>query len=156
MRREVKTAIWIAFAGFLWAILEFVAGLHTSRINMHAVITLFAFLPVLLIYIWHYRRTKKEYQQQLTWQKGFLSGLFVTGVAIPLSQAGFLIFYYFINPKLFSAFTKYSIENKIMTAEEAGNYFSISNYLVQIAIGTLMIGLLFSVILSFIFKAKIK
>lgn len=156
MRQEVKTAIWIAIAGFLWAILEFITGLHTSNIELHATITWFAFLPVLLIYIWHYRLMKKQYQHNLTWRRGFFSGLFVTGVTIPLSMIGFSLFFYLINPNLFSSFTKYSVDNKIMSAEEAAKNFSLTSYLAQIAIGMLIIGLLLSVILSFIFKSKSK
>lgn len=156
MRKEVKTAIWVAIAGFLWVILEFATGLQTKRIDLHGVFTWFAFIPVILIYIWHYRNIKKQYQQQLTFKKGFLSGMFVTGVAIPLSQIGFLLFYYLINPNFFSAFSKYTVDNKIMTTEEAAKYFNLSNYLVQIAIGMLAIGLLLSLILSLTFKSKAK
>jgi uncharacterized PurR-regulated membrane protein YhhQ (DUF165 family) len=156
MRREVKTAIWLALAGFIWAILEFITGLHSSNIKMHATITWFAFLPSVLIYIWHYKGLKKEKGGQLTWTRGFLSGMFVTGVAIPLSQFGFAVFYYLINPNLFSSFAKYSVDNKLMTSDEAAKYFTLSNYLVQIAVGILLIGLVLSVILSLIFKSKEK
>lgn len=156
MRKEFKTALLIALAGFAWAVIEFITGLHSSRIELHSVITWFAMIPVLFIYIWHYRQIKKHSQGQLTFKKGFLSGMFVTGVAMPLSMIGFLLFYYLINPNFFTAFTNYSVENKIMTTEEASKYFNLNSYLVQIAIGILIIGLLLSLILSFIFKSKAK
>lgn len=156
MRKEAKTAIWVAIAGFAWVLLEFVTGLHTSNIDMHATVTWFAFVPTILIYIIHFEYLKKQMQDQLTFKKGFLSGTLVTFIAIPLSQIGFAIFYYLINPSLFSAFKNYSVQNQIMSADEADLYFNIGNYLVQIALGILIIGLLLSSILSFIYKSKTK
>lgn len=156
MRKEFKTALLIALAGFAWAVIEYITGFHSSRIELHSVITWFAMIPVLFIYIWHYRQTKKHSHGQLTFKKGFLSGMLVTGVSMPLSMIGFLLFYYLVNPGFFSAFIKYSVENKIMTTDEAAAYFNIGSYLLQIAIGILIIGLLLSLILSFIFKSKVK
>jgi hypothetical protein len=43
-----------------------------------------------------------------------------------------------------------------MTSAEAEKYFTLGNYLLQIAIGILLIGVVLSVILSFIFKSKTK
>ncbi len=156
MRKEVKTAIWVSVAGFAWVILEFVAGLHTSNIDMHATVTWFAFVPTILIYISHFEYLKKQTNDQLAFKKGFFSGIFITVITIPLSQIGFTIFYYLINPSLFSAFKVYSVQNNIMSAGEAELYFTIGNYLVQIALGILIIGLLLSSILSLIYKSKIK
>ena len=156
MKKEYVTAIAVAIAGLLWAILEFVAGFHSSRIELHATVTWFAFVPVILIYTWHYRTIKQQYREKLTWQKGVFSGLLVTGIAIPLNMIGFSLFYYLINPNLFNSFIKYSVDAKLLTVEDAGKYFTLSNYLIQIAIGTLILGILLSVILSLFFKTKAK
>ena len=56
MRKEFKTALLIALAGFAWAVIEYITGFHSSRIELHSVITWFAMVPVLFIYIWHYRQ----------------------------------------------------------------------------------------------------
>lgn len=156
MRKEVKTAIWVAVLGFAWVVLEFITGLHTSNIEMHGAVTWFAFLPVILVYFWHYKYLNKKVPNQLTFKQAFFSGMIVTAIAIPLSQIGFAIFYYLINPNFFSAFKNYSVQTKIMDAGEADKYFTMSSYLIQIAMGMLLIGIVLSLILSLIYKSKVK
>lgn len=156
IKKEFLTAIYIALAGFVWAILEFAFGLHTTRIHLHETLTWFAVIPTLIIYLWHYSKGKKEVQHEFTFWRAFKSGAIVTVVASILSPITFSLFYYLINPNLFKSFQAHVVSTKTMSMEEAQHYFNLSSYLVQINIGILIMGLIISLFLSLIFKNKIK
>ncbi len=156
VQNEILTAFYLSLAGFIWAILEFVFGLHTTRIHFHATITWFAIIPTLIIYLWHYYKIKKINQAEFTFWKAFKTGAIVSIIASILNPIGFALFFYFVNPNLFNAFQLYVTEKKLMSLEEAKHNFNLSSYLIQICIGSLIMGLIISLILSLIFKNKSK
>lgn len=155
MSLEIRTAGWLAIAGFLWVVLEYALGMHSVRIDWHETITWFAFVPSIMIYIYHYRKLRQKHAGKLTVKKGLISGLLVTAVAIPLNVLAFTVYYYMINPNFFTAFINYTVDHKVMSRDVAASYFSMGSYALQIAVGTLFMGVLLSVVLSFIFKSKI-
>lgn len=154
MRQEIRTAFWLAFAGFLWVILEYVTGLHTVRIKWHETLTWFAFVPTILIYTMHYRKIRQDHAGKLTFKKGLLSGLLATILAVPINLLGFVLYAQIINPNFFESFVNYMVDNKMMLRDTAVSYFSMGSYAVQIAIGTLFTGIMLSVVLSFIYRSK--
>jgi len=108
-----------------------------------------------LIYVWHYFKLRANFAP-LDFRSGFISGAVVTLLASVLNLICFSIFYYFINPDLFNALQAYAVKSNLMTQQEAQQYFNLSSYLTQLFFGSLIMGLIFSLILTLIFKNKIK
>ncbi|MGB4773409.1 MAG: DUF4199 domain-containing protein [Chitinophagaceae bacterium] len=156
MKAELKSALGISIAGFIWVVLEYVFGLHSTRINLHSSLTWLAIVPIIFFYIIHFRDLNRNSAQKMTFKKGFLSGMMVTLFSIPLSQIGFLLYYYLINPNFFTAFRKYTVENNFMSPTEADQYFTLRNYLIQISAGSIFMGIVLTLILTLIFSSKKK
>lgn len=156
MKIEVRTALLLSLIGFFWATLEFATGFHTTRINLHSKVTWIAILPIMVVYIYHYKKIKKLSNYQLSFKEGCKSGLITTLLSVPANITGFLLFYLIINPSFFENFKTYTIEKKIFSVSEASKYFTLSNYLLQIIIGSLASGLLLSLLLSLLHKINAK
>lgn len=156
MKAELKSAIGICIAGFIWVLLEYVSGLHNTRINLHSSLTWLAIVPIIFIYIAHFTGLSRKSTQKLTFKKGFFSGMMVTLFSIPLSQIGFLLYYYLINPNFFTAFRKYTVEKNMMSSTEADQYFTLRNYLIQISAGSIFMGIVLTLVLTLIFSSKKK
>lgn len=156
MKAALKSAIWISIAGFIWILLEYVTGLHSTRIHLHSSLTWLAIIPVILIYVWHYSNLRKQSATKLGIQKGLISGTIVTLLSIPLSLIGFTLYYYLINPGFFTAFRRYTVEQNIFSATEAEQYFTLRNYLMQISAGSVFMGIILTLVLTLIFSTKKK
>jgi hypothetical protein len=146
---EIKWAIIFLVMMTLWMVMEKMTGLHDKHIDKHTTITYFVAIPAILIYVLALLdKRKNQYNGYMTYQQGFVTGLIMTiliTIATPLLQ---FITTRYISPDYFTNMTRYSIDHKIMTGEEAEKMFNEKNYIIQATIGTLIMGLVTSAIVA--------
>ncbi len=152
---EVKWAIIFITTILGWSVLEKVAGLHDKNIEMHATFSAFFMLPAILVYFLAIRDKKHNYYDgNMNFSHGFMAGLWVTifvAICNPLTQ---WLISFVITPEYFENVIAYSVENEMSTLEEATAYFNYQSYVIQGTIGTLIIGIVTSVILALLLKTR--
>src|SRR5690606_4428857 len=110
-------------------------GLHDVHIDQHATWTNLIFVPAIVVYVLALRdKRKTAYNGVMNYRQGFLTGVWITGFITLLSPFTQLITSLVISPEYFSNAATYAVAQGMMTAEEAGEYFSLKNYLKQTVI----------------------
>jgi len=154
---EIKWALIYIIMGFMWMFLERLLGLHDEHIDQHAYYTMFITIPAILVYVLALLDKRKNYYQGvMSYKQGFISGLMITLIVtllIPLSQ---YITASIITPNYFANAIRYTVEKGAMTHEGAMNYFNNKNYIIQGLIGTPVMGIIISAIVSIFTKKRIK
>jgi hypothetical protein len=146
---ELKWAVIFIIMMTLWMVMEKMTGLHDKHIDKHTFITYFVAIPAILIYVLALLDKRKNYYNgYMTYQQGFVTGLIMTlfiTVVTPLLQ---YVATRYISPDYFANVTRYSIEQKIMTQDEAEKMFNEKNYMIQATISTLIMGLVTTAIVA--------
>ena len=92
--------------------------------------------------------------QKITWKQAFYSGVILSIFIAALSPLGQYITHNYITPKYFINVIDYSVTSKLMTIEAANEYFNITNYIMQVAIGTLLGGVATAAIVAIFMKRE--
>jgi uncharacterized membrane protein len=150
---ELKWAFIFTIVMLCWMLLEKTLGRHDEQIANHWWLTLF-FIPfAILMYVLLMREKRRRYyKNKLSWKRGFLTGCIMTVFVTLLSPLAQYITHNFITPQYFENVKNYSVTNDLMTIETANEYFNISNYMLQSAIGALVMGILTSAIVAIFMK----
>jgi len=90
----------------------------------------------------------------MTWNQGFMTGLIITIIVTLLSPLTQWITHTVITPDFFENIRAYSVQEGLMSSEEAADYFSLSGYIVQSMIGALGMGIITSAVVSFFTRSK--
>ncbi|MFW5663056.1 MAG: DUF4199 domain-containing protein, partial [Bacteroidota bacterium] len=99
MKTELKFGVIIGLGMFIWVVLEYFLGFHTTNIAMHPIITNFAFLIPVLGYVFAMKEKRdSEFTEGLPYGQGFKSGMAITGIVIVISLAGQIVYHEIINP----------------------------------------------------------
>lgn len=99
---EIKWGILFAIMMIVWMVLEKIAGLHGEHIDKHPIYTNLIAVPVILIFVLALRDKKKNsFGGSMTFQQGFVTGLFITIVVAILSPVVQLVFSNLISPEYF-------------------------------------------------------
>ncbi len=148
---EFKWAIIFSVSMLLWMVLEKLSGLHNEHIDKHASFTnLFAIVAISVYLLALWEKRKVSYGGSMTWRQGFISGLIISLIVALLSPIGQLITHLVISPDYFTNVSAEAVRQGMMTAEEAANYFNLNSYLLQSAVGALLMGVVTSAIASII------
>ena len=153
---ELKWGVIFAAMQLLWITLEFVVGLHDKYISWHPIISNFIAIPSIIIMVLAIRKKRSVLDGRITFGKAFLCGLGVSIVVAVLSLLVQTIFFRLINPNFFANMIKYAIENGKSTLEQAQAFFNVNNYLLQGAIGSIVIGAITSLIIAAIIKKDLR
>lgn len=152
---EIKWAILFSLMMLAWMFLERLAGLHDQHIDKHAIYTNFVAIPSILLFVLALKDKKKNYYSgQMSFAKGFISGLLMTGfivLIVPLNQ---YITLNYIMPDYFKKATEYALENKLATAEELAAFFNAESYLVMSLFGAVIMGIVTSAIVAVFVRTK--
>ena len=139
----------------LWMGFERLIGLHDEHIANHAIYTNFFAIFAIAVYVFALRDKKKtHYGGEMTWNQGFMTGLIITIIVALLTPLVQWITHTIITPDFFENIRAYSVEQGMMTQEEAEGYFSLSGYIVQSMIGALGMGIITSAIVAFFTRTK--
>ncbi|HMB41178.1 MAG TPA: DUF4199 domain-containing protein [Balneolaceae bacterium] len=154
-KTEVKWSIIFVVVMLLWMGFERLIGLHDEHIANHAIYTNFFAIFAIAVYVFALRDKKKtHYGGEMTWNQGFMTGLIITIIVALLTPLVQWITHTIITPDFFENIRAYSVEQGMMTQEEAEGYFSLSGYIVQSMIGALGMGIITSAIVAFFTRTK--
>jgi hypothetical protein len=148
-KTEFKWSAIFIITMLLWMVFELLMGWHGEHIADHAVYTNFFAIFAIAIYVLALRdKRKTDYNGVMTWKQGFIAGMIITIVVTLLSPLTQWITHTIITPDFFENIRAYSVQEGMMNAEEAANYFSLSGYVVQSMIGALIMGLITSAVVA--------
>lgn len=134
---------------------ERLIGLHDEHIANHAIYTNFFAIFAVAVYVFALRDKKKSpYGGTMTWNQGFTTGFIITIIVTLLTPLVQWVTHTIITPDFFENIRAYSVEQGLMTQDEAAEYFNLSAYIVQSMIGALGMGIITSAIVAFFIRTK--
>lgn len=162
-KSEIRTGILLGVCLFLWLLLEFFLGFHTTRIDYHPFVTwLSIVIPVAGIY-WSMKvKRDRDYAGKISFVQALKTGLAVTVTMSLLGPIMIFVYVSAINPLFFSTMLAHSkmmieglnisIVDKDKMIEESTRYFSTSSYVMQSFFGSLILGAVLSLITAALMK----
>lgn len=152
---EIKWGLIFTIVALLWMVFERLMGWHGENIDQHAAMTNLFAIPAILIYVFALLdKRKRDYNGIMTWKEGFISGLIITLVVVILSPLAQYLTHTVISPEYFTNVIEYAVSAEQMTREEAESYFTLNNYMVQSAVGGLIMGIITSAVVALFTKKK--
>lgn len=150
-RVEIKWALIIIGATWLWAGLERLCGLHGEHIEKVRFYTNFFILPLVLLYIVALidkRRT--DYQGRILFKQGFRTGLVLTLLLTALAPLTQYVTHTVISPHFFDNAVAYIVAAGVLPEDSARAFFSLGNYIRHTMLSTPVIGLLIALFAALI------
>ena len=152
---ELKWGVIFTLISLLWMMLEKSLGWHTIHIAKHAVYTNFFAIPAILVFVFALLDKRKNfYSNQMTWMQGFIAGLVISIVVAILSPLAQYITIEWISPEFFTNAREYAIQSGKMNAEQADNYFNLTNYMMQSVFGGILLGAITSAVVALFVRKK--
>ena len=152
---EIKWAINFSIITLLWMILEHSLGWHDENIGKHAIYTNFFIIIAIFIYFIAIKDKKDNfYARNMTFRKGFVSGVMLSIFIAILSPIVQYISFKFIAPNFFENIINYTVTHKIQTQIQAEDYFNLKSYTIQGFFGSLSMGVVTSAIIAYFLKSK--
>ena len=162
-KSEIRTGILLGVGLFLWLLLEFFLGFHTTRIDYHPFITwLSIVIPIAGIY-WSMKvKRDRDYAGKISFVQALKSGFVVTSIMSLISPIMVFVYVSAINPLFFSTMLAHSkvmieglnisIVDKEKMIEESTRNFSTTSYLMQSFFGSLIMGAVLSLLTAALMK----
>lgn len=152
---EIKWAVIFIIMQLVWMTIERFTGLYNEHIDKHAIYTNLIAIPAIIIYILALLDKRKKYfNGVMNYRQGFITGLFITIIVTVLSPLTQYITTTFIATDYFPNVIKYSVESGKMTQDSAEAFFNLKSFFIQGLIGTPIMGLITTLIVSFFTKSK--
>lgn len=149
IRIEIKWAIIFCTMQLLWMLLEKLTGLYDEHIDKHHIYTNFIAIPSIGVYVLALLDKRRNfYQGTMSYKQGFVSGSIITLIVTLLSPFIQYLISTVIAPEYFPNVIKFSVENGTMTQDAAENFFNLKNYILQVLIGTPIMGIITTAIVS--------
>ena len=153
---ELKWGLIFAAMQLVWITLEFLFGLHDKYISWHPTVSNFIALSSIIIMVLAIRDKRAALNGKITFGTAFLCGLGVSVVVAILSLLTQLIFFRLINPNFFANFIRYAIENSKTTLEQAQANFNLTSFMLQGAIGAIIIGVFTSLVIATVIRKDLR
>lgn len=154
LRVEIKWALIFTVVALLWMVFEKAMGWHGPKIDQHPIYTNFFALVAIAIYVFALRDKKQSLGGTMTWKQGFFAGVIISLIIMVLTPLSQYITHAFITPEYFPNAIAYAVDSENMTQEEAEQYFSMKNYIVQSAIFAPVVGIVTSAIVAIFVRSK--
>lgn len=152
---EIKWGFIFALVLLLWMVMEKMLGWHSEHIDKQAIYTNFFAIPSIIVYVLALLDKRKNfYHGKMSWLDGFLSGLGISIIVTILSPLTQYITSEIITPEYFPNVIAYVVETGKMTQEKAEAYFNLSSYMMQSALGALLMGAITSAIVALFVRKK--
>ena len=153
---EIKWAIIFSLVGLLWMLLEKLVGLHSEHIDKHMYLTNLFAIPAIILMVLALKDKKKDfYKGQMSYKQGFISGLILSIIIALLSPLTQWITSTIITPEYFPNVIAYAVETGYhKSLEEAEAFFNLKNYMIQGAIGALVMGVVTTAIAMIFIRSK--
>lgn len=154
-KTELKWSAIFVVVMLLWMGFERLMGWHGENIENHAVYTNFFAIFAIGIYVLALLdKRKTAYDGFMTWKQGFIAGLIITIIVTLLSPLTQWITHTVITPDFFENIRAHSVQEGLMTQEEAADYFSLSGYIIQSMIGAFVMGIITSAVVAIFTRSK--
>jgi len=155
---EIKWAILFSAMALLWMLLEKWSGLHSTYIDYHLYLTNLFAIPAIWFFVLALKDKKKNYYNgRITYKQGLISGIILSVIIALVSPLTQWITSYIITPEYFPNVIKRSVElGYYQTTAEAEANFNYKNYAIQGMIGSLMMGIVTTLIVMIFLKTKAK
>lgn len=151
---EIKWSIIFIIMMLLWMVMERIVGLHDVHIDKHAIYTNFVAIPAIIVYVLALLDKRKNfYDGKMTYMQGFISGIIISIIVTIFSPLTQYITSTIITPDYFANVINYSVSQGMMTQTEAEEYFNLKSYMIQVLIGTPIMGIVTAAIVA-IFTRK--
>ncbi len=152
---EIKWGVIFILVSLGWMALEKSLGWHDEYIDRHATLTNIFAIPAIAIYVFALLDKKKKYYKgQMTYSQGFLSGVIISVFVAIMSPFSQYITLVYITPDYFTNVIEYSVSSSELTQQAAEDWFNLQSYMVQAAIGALVMGIITSAIVAIFTKSK--
>ncbi|MFK7970186.1 MAG: DUF4199 domain-containing protein [Bacteroidia bacterium] len=153
---EIKWGVIFTVVSLLWMVLEKMFGWHDELISKHPIYTnIFAILAI-AIFVFALLEKRKKLGGFMTWKEGFVSGLIISVVAMILTPLSQVITHKVISPSYFPNAIQYSVESGNATQAEAEAFFTLPSYMMQSALGAIIMGAVTAAIVALILQRKKK
>jgi len=150
IKLELRWAVIFTLAMWVWMLIERLFGLHSTRIEEHAIYTNVFAIVAITIYVLALRdKRDRVYGGLISWGQAFKCGLLISvfvALLTPLSQ---WVIHTLISPHFFTNMADYAVQNGLMEATAAAQYFSLQSYMLQAVLGAFVMGLLTSLVVAF-------
>lgn len=158
IRLEIKWALIFVVTSLLWMLLEKLVGLHSTHIDKHMYLTNLFAIPAIIVYVLALiDKKKKDYNGQMTYKQGFISGLIITVIVALFAPLTQWVISTIITPEYFPNVIAYSVETGYhKSLEEAEAYFNLKNYITQSVIGAIVMGVITAAVVAIFVKTKLK
>lgn len=153
---EIKWAFIFTAVSLLWMVLEKVSGLHDEYIDYHMYLTnLFAIPAIIMMVMALKEKKKKNFDGNMNYLQGLTSGTILSVFISILSPLAQWITTYVITPDYFATAIKRSVELGYFadTAAAEAN-FNFENYVIQGAIGAVVMGVVTTAIAMMFIRSK--
>ena len=153
---EIKWGFIFILMTLVWMILEKLSGLHGKYIDYHLYLTNLYAIPAILVYVLALKeKKKKNFDGQITYIQGSVSGIIITVIVTIFSPLTQWIISYVISPEYFPNVIKRSVElSYYKTTAEAEANFNYKNYAIQSTIFAFIMGIITTAIVMIFLRTK--
>ncbi len=153
---ELKWAIIFSIVGLIWMYLEKLSGLHGEHIDLHMYLTNLYAIPAIIMMVMALKEKKRRfYGGSMTYSQGLISGIILSVFIAAISPLTQWITSTLITPEYFPNVIEYALESGyVETRAEAEAQFNLNSYMVQGAIGALIMGILTTAIAMIFIRSK--
>jgi hypothetical protein len=152
---EIKWAMIFILMLLAWMLLEKLTGLYSTHIDKHYIYTNFIAIPAIAVYVFALlEKRKKDYAGTLTWLQGFTCGVIITAIVTVFSPLTQLIIATVIAPEYFHNMIEYAVSAGKMDLAAAEKEFNLKNYMIQVLIGTPVMGIATTAIVAVFTRKK--
>jgi hypothetical protein len=150
MMNAIRYGILLALAIFLWAVAEWLIGLHGPLIRYHEYLSYFFAIPAVSIMYWGIANDASGPGPHLGFRGAFIKGMGITFVVTLLCPLVWYVFCMFVNPDFLDNMARHAIDTESMPTPLAMKRFSLSNHLLVSSLSIAVIGTVISLVIAII------
>jgi len=153
---EFRWASIFTAINLVWVYIEKSLGFHDELSYIHPVISLVLIVPIGICIYFSLRQKKRSYYSgNITWQKAFISGAFLSLLIAALSIGTVYVMTQYISPDFFETAIELSVQNGA-NEEFVKQSFNLNAYIKDTMMFYLASGVMISAILALVIKSKSK
>ncbi len=148
MKNAIRYGLLFASAIFLWAVIEWLVGLHGRFIRYHEYLSYFFAVPSVAVIYWGVRGGDSQAIGKQSFGRAFARGLAITGVATLLCPLVWYVFCTWVNPGFLEAMARHAVEAKGVGTRVAEMRYALTNHLLVSTLSTAVIGAVISLVVA--------
>lgn len=156
MMNAIRYGVLFASAIFLWAVVEWLIGLHGPYIRYHEYLSYFFAVPAVGIMYCGITYGENGQNNRVGFRRAFKKGLGITSVVVLLCPLVWYTLCTFVSPDFLSNMARHAIETETMPAPLATKRFSLANHLLVSSLSTAVIGVVISLVIAVIVARRKK